>query len=176
MGHTFYYTRFESSIGRLGLFATDKGVCGLSFHEKGFQRLMDRLSAAFGNLPQQRPERFQDLIRHLKRYFQGDAEEFPVERDLVGITPFQRKVLKALQEIPYGDVRSYQWIARRIDQPRAVRAVGGACGANPLPLLIPCHRVISKDGSLGGFQSGREIKERLLQLEQVNLPSHRGSS
>lgn len=80
-------------------------------------------------------------------------------------TPFQQKVWRAIQKIPYGERRSYQWIARQIRNPKAVRAVGQACKANPFPILVPCHRVIASDGGLGGFSLGIQKKRRLLQLE-----------
>ncbi len=85
-------------------------------------------------------------------------------------TPFQRKVWRAIQKIPYGETRSYQWIAKKIGRPKAVRAVGQACGKNPLPLLIPCHRVVGSRGKIGGFTGagstgGLKLKRRLLKLE-----------
>ena len=94
--------------------------------------------------------------------------------DLTGATPFQRAVWRQLQLIPAGQTRSYAAIARAIGRPRAARAVGAACGANPIPLLIPCHRVIASDGSLGGFSGGLDWKRRLLALELVrNGSAHR---
>ena len=80
---------------------------------------------------------------------------------------FRRKVWKVLKTIPYGRVRSYGWVARKIGTPLGARAVGGACGGNPLPLIIPCHRVVAGDGSLGGFSGGVMTKKRLLRLEGV---------
>lgn len=80
-------------------------------------------------------------------------------------TKFQRKVWRALQRIPYGETRSYAWVAAAIGHPKALRAVGRACGANPLPLIIPCHRVVAANGALGGFSGGLAWKRRLLALE-----------
>ena len=85
--------------------------------------------------------------------------------DCTSGTSFQKNVWKTLQKIPYGEVRSYQWVAKAIGNPKAVRAVGQACGANPLPLFIPCHRVVNASGKLGGFSSGLGWKRKLLQLE-----------
>ena len=90
--------------------------------------------------------------------------------DLEDNTPFQVKVWQALRAIPYGRVRSYGWVARKIGKPRAARAVGAACGANPVPLLVPCHRVVAGDGSLGGFSGGLSNKRRLLKLEGIRVP------
>jgi O-6-methylguanine DNA methyltransferase len=91
--------------------------------------------------------------------------------DLGGLTPFQRRVLEKTRQIPRGEVRPYTWVAREIGFPKAVRAVGNALGNNPLPLLIPCHRVIRSAGALGAYSAGGpEVKERLLRLEGVDLP------
>ncbi|TLY19792.1 MAG: methylated-DNA--[protein]-cysteine S-methyltransferase [Nitrospirae bacterium] len=98
-------------------------------------------------------------------YLQGRARSFDVPLDLEGQPGFRVKVWKVLQSIPYGRVRSYGWVARKVGKPRAARAIGGACGANPVPLLVPCHRVIAGDGSLGGFSGGLSSKKRLLKLE-----------
>lgn len=87
--------------------------------------------------------------------------------DLRSGTPFQQKVWRAIQTIPYGETRSYSWVARKAGHPKAIRAVANACGANPLPILIPCHRVISKNGGLGGFSSPIGWKKRLLAHEGV---------
>lgn len=84
-------------------------------------------------------------------------------------TPFQKKVWRAIQKIPYGETRSYLWIAKKIGKPKAMRAVGQACGANPLPLLIPCHRVVASHQKIGGFTGGLLLKRRLLQLEKQGL-------
>lgn len=90
-----------------------------------------------------------------------------IEIVLKGATPFQKKVWKVLQTIPYGETRTYKWVAQKIGKPRAVRAVGQACGANPLPLIIPCHRVVASGGKLGGFSLGVAMKKRLLKLEGI---------
>lgn len=102
----------------------------------------------------------------LKQYFQGKRKYFDVPVDIEG-TPFQMKVWKALQSIPYGQVRSYRDIAIQIGHPKAPRAVGQACGANLVPIIIPCHRVLTAKGSLGGFSAGIEIKKALLNLERT---------
>ena len=83
-------------------------------------------------------------------------------------TPFQKKVWKAIATIPYGETRSYKWIAQKIGHPKAVRAVGQACGANPFPFIIPCHRVVASNGKIGGFSLGLKLKRRLLKLEATS--------
>lgn len=102
-------------------------------------------------------------------YLAGKARAFDLPLDLDGQTRFRVKVWEALRRIPYGRVRSYGWVARKIGKPRAARAVGAACGANPVPLLVPCHRVVAGDGSLGGFSGGLSNKKRLLRLEGINF-------
>jgi methylated-DNA-[protein]-cysteine S-methyltransferase len=104
----------------------------------------------------------------LAEYFAGSRTVFDLELAPAG-TPFQRRVWQALTEIPYGQVVSYGEIARRIGMPKAARAVGQANGANPIPVVIPCHRVIAADGTIGGYSGGLDIKRQLLGIERVRL-------
>jgi len=114
---------------------------------------------------------FDDVIGQLNEYFAGTRTEFDLKLAPSG-TPFQRAVLEALQQIPYGETRSYGEIAARVGRPTAVRAVGAANGRNPLPIIIPCHRVIGSNGSLTGFGGGLPTKRFLLDLERgVRPPS-----
>jgi methylated-DNA-[protein]-cysteine S-methyltransferase len=110
-------------------------------------------------------EPFEEIRRQLDEYFAGRRTRFDLELAPLG-TAFQRRVWSALQEIPYGETRSYLDIARSIGSPKAVRAVGGANGRNPIAVVIPCHRVIAADGSLGGYGGGLDRKRLLLDLEQ----------
>ena len=105
------------------------------------------------------------LAHQLQACASGKPVRFTCRLDLSSGTAFQQKVWRVLQTIPRGETRSYAWVARKIGNPSAVRAVGGACGANPIPIIIPCHRVIASDGSLGGFGGGTALKRRLLALE-----------
>ncbi|MCX7887675.1 MAG: methylated-DNA--[protein]-cysteine S-methyltransferase [Verrucomicrobiae bacterium] len=107
--------------------------------------------------------------KQLQRYLSGEQVCFRIPVDLRTGTPFQQKVWRTLQRIPYGQTRSYAWVARRIGQQRAARAVGAACAANPVPILVPCHRVLRSNGSLGGFSAGPARKRALLQLEQAGI-------
>jgi len=111
------------------------------------------------------PELFADLVERFKVYFAGGKVNFPDELDLSGATPFQHRVWESTRLIPYGETRSYLWVARQIGRPGAVRAVGQALGKNPLSIIVPCHRVIASDGGLGGFGGGVEMKKYLLRLE-----------
>ncbi len=108
-------------------------------------------------------------LEQLRRYFQGDRRRFRLRLDLRG-TPFQLRVWEQLLKIPYGCTVSYGEIARRIDQPRASQAVGAAVGSNPVPVVVPCHRVVGHDGSLVGFGGGLPAKEQLLELEGARIP------
>jgi methylated-DNA-[protein]-cysteine S-methyltransferase len=113
------------------------------------------------------------LVDQLDRYFKKDLHAFTVPVDADKGTPFQRKVWEELKRIPYGQTRSYADLAAAIGNPRAARAVGSANGENPVPILIPCHRVIKADGSLGGYSSGTHIKSLLLELEGVRTRGSR---
>ncbi len=113
---------------------------------------------------------FQDVKQQLAEYFAGKRKRFELKLAPNG-TPFQLQVLDALRKIPYGETRSYRDIATGIGKPKAVRAVGAANGRNPLPIIIPCHRVIGADGSLTGFGGGLPTKRFLLELEQGTRPS-----
>ena len=103
----------------------------------------------------------------LSEYFQGKRAFFSVPVDLSGAPDFQKKVLAAARRIPFGEVRPYAWVARRIGHPRAVRAVGTALGRNPVPFIVPCHRVLQTGGGLGGYLFGTDVKSRLLSLERT---------
>jgi O-6-methylguanine DNA methyltransferase len=106
------------------------------------------------------------LAAQLNDYFDGKRARFDLPLDLQGSTAFQRSVWREMQKIPPGTTRSYSEVAARIGQPAAARAVGRACGANPLPILIPCHRVVASHGALGGFSGGLRWKKKLLALEK----------
>jgi methylated-DNA-[protein]-cysteine S-methyltransferase len=115
------------------------------------------------------PEPLRETLRQLEEYFAGERLGFSLPLDFEG-EPLQVAVWKAMRDIPYGQTLSYGEIARRIGQPQAARAVGAACGANPLPIVIPCHRVVGADGSLTGFGGGLPTKRFLLALEQRVAP------
>ena len=103
--------------------------------------------------------------QQLQQFAAGKNIRFTVPLDLSAGTPFQQAVWQTLRKIPRGETWSYAWVARQIGKPKAARAVGAACGANPVPLLVPCHRVVASNGSLGGFSLGLPLKRRLLKLE-----------
>ncbi|MEJ2739048.1 MAG: methylated-DNA--[protein]-cysteine S-methyltransferase, partial [Dehalococcoidia bacterium] len=107
------------------------------------------------------------LLQRLRSYFEGNYTEFPDELDLSDTTDFQRSIWETTRTIPYGETRSYSWVANEAGYQKAPRAAGNALGENPFPIIVPCHRVIRSNGGLGGFTAGgTEVKEYLLQLEQ----------
>ena len=113
---------------------------------------------------------FEGLRERFQAYFSGNRVDFPDELDLSGATPFQRSVWQTARLIPYGQTRSYAWLAGQAGSPGAARAVGQALGRNPLPIIIPCHRVLASNGGLGGFSGGLEMKRFLLNLEKAVIP------
>jgi methylated-DNA-[protein]-cysteine S-methyltransferase len=138
----------ETKLGKLRVELSPRGVCCLTFGARG----------ASGPVS--------PLARQLQAYAAGQPVRFSAALDLRAGTAFQRAVWRVLRTIPRGETRSYGWVARRVGKPRAARAVGAACGANPVPILVPCHRVVAGDGSLGGFSGGLRLKRRLLALER----------
>lgn len=110
-----------------------------------------------------------DIINQLSEYFNGERKSFDFRYNIDDYTEFQKAVYRELKKVPYGKTVSYGDLAERIGRPRAYRAVGNALNKNPLPIIIPCHRVISSDGSLGGFGGGTEMKKRLLSIENISV-------
>jgi O-6-methylguanine DNA methyltransferase len=161
---------FKTNWGWVGLAATGRGVSAIVLPKptrRAVERELSRLLNG-SSTPTFHASRHLESARiAILRYLQGKARSFDVPVDVEGQPRFRVKVWKVLQSIPYGRVRSYGWVARKVGKPRAARAIGGACGANPVPLLVPCHRVIAGDGSLGGFSGGVGVKKRLLKLERV---------
>ena len=153
-----HYSYVESPIGDL-LVAGDDGVLKLVSFPRG------SMAREPGEGWERNDSEFDEVRRELGEYFEGKRESFDVPLEADG-TDFQRDVLGALQQIPYGETRTYGEIAEHLGKPRASRAVGAANGRNPIPILIPCHRVIGSDGSLTGFGGGIDTKEFLLSLER----------
>jgi len=140
----------------------------ISFAVDAAGRLVElRFAALIGRRPD-RDSRCDRVAEQLAEYLAGDRTRFDLDTAANG-TAFQRRVWRALQDIPYGVVVSYGEIARRIDMPNAARAIGQANGANPIPIVVPCHRVIAADGTIGGFSGGLAIKQQLLAIERVRL-------
>ena len=160
-----YYSIFGSSLGVVCIASTDKGVCKIALPKEGEEDFFGWLSANFGlqNVIEDKRKN-EAVLAELKSYLAGELREFQSPLDLRG-TEFQMKVWRELRTIPYGTTCSYRDIAERIGRPGAYRAVGAANGANPIPIIVPCHRVIGRDGLLRGYGGGLALKERLLRLE-----------
>ncbi len=158
------YTILHTELGWLGLMASARGLCCLTLPQPSApvaRRLLgDRI-----NQSTRSPDLFGDLAKRLRAYFSGCQVAFADELDLSGATPFQRQVWQITRRIPCGETRSYLWVAGQMGRPGAVRAVGQALARNPLPVIVPCHRVVGRDGRLGGYRGGIEMKRRFLQLE-----------
>jgi methylated-DNA-[protein]-cysteine S-methyltransferase len=152
-----YYCYLDTPIGELLLAGDDDGLCLVSFPE-GAMRRDPEPDWIYNEKP------FAAALQQLTEYFAGERRTFDLPLKLSG-TEFQMSVLQALQEIPYGETTSYADIAERVGRPRAVRAVGAANGRNPIPIIVPCHRVIGSHGDLTGFGGGLDTKEALLRLE-----------
>ena len=152
-----YYAWTESPVGRLLLAGTD--ALSLIAFSRGPKRIAPKTDWRSSDAPFLR-----QAAAQIEEYFQGARREFDLDLAPTG-TPFQLAVLDALATIPYGETRSYGEVAAQIGKPEAVRAVGAANGRNPLPIVLPCHRVIGADGSLTGFGGGIETKRYLLELE-----------
>jgi len=155
------FTTMDSPVGPLFLAADDGGLCFISFAGK---RRSVRPARGWTEIAKP----FAEVIRQLRAYFRGELQDFDVPLNMRG-TPFQLRVWQGLREIPYGETTSYGKLARRIGEPDAVRAVGAANGSNPIPIIVPCHRVIGSNGSLTGYGGGLPIKEKLLALESRQL-------
>jgi len=154
------YRYLESPIGTLTLCTNEKGaLTAIGF--EGQELPKDAFS---------QPETGADAARQLEEYFKGERREFELDLQPAG-TEFQRGVWSELLNIPYGETRSYLQVAQALGKPSATRAVGAANGSNPIPVIIPCHRVIGADGSLTGYGGGLDIKRKLLELEGLLSPA-----
>ena len=158
------YTTFSTDMGWVGILGSAKGLCRITLPQRSVQAVHQLLGDGV-NYATRSPRRFEDLMGRLRIYLGGKMASFPDELDLSTATPFQRQVWEKTRLIPYGETRSYSWVAEQVSKPGAARAVGQALGRNPLPIIIPCHRVVARDGKLGGFSGGLGMKRRLLSLE-----------
>jgi methylated-DNA-[protein]-cysteine S-methyltransferase len=159
------YTEVDTPVGRLLLAATRRGLVRITFPVESTDTVLEQLSASVSPRIMESPARLDDARRELDRYFEGRLREFDLPLDWQLTGGFYRKVLRATARIPYGKTRSYTEMAKRAGSPRAVRATGTALGSNPLPIIVPCHRVLRSGGALGGYGGGLEFKQALLELE-----------
>lgn len=170
MNDRLRYTVFHTIQGWMGCLDSPSGLVRTTLPQTTPQQAIEMLDG-IGIVKQAAwsPHSFTYIIRLFSEYFNGDRKEFNCVLDFERATTFQKQVWEATRSIPFGETRSYGWVAEQIGKPAAVRAVGQALGKNPLPIIVPCHRVISSNGDLCGFNGGLEMKRELLQLEGVTL-------
>lgn len=161
------YRTVDSPIGGLLLAATDDGLVRVAFEREGFDDVLTSLSERISPRLLAAPDRLDDAARQLEEYFAGTRQAFDLPLDDRLSSGFRRLVQHYLPHIAYGRTATYKQVAESVGNPGAVRAVGTACATNPLPLVVPCHRVLRTDGSLGGYLGGAAAKEALLELERA---------
>lgn len=165
--HSFRYATLRSPVGPITVVESDKGVAAIDFGEPSAEALEARLrSAVGGEVALQKRARLR-ATTEIAEYFRGRRRTFGVPMDLCLAGDFQRRVLRQLASVRFGQLTTYGELAKRVGKPGAARAVGVAMAKNPLPILVPCHRVVASDGSLGGFSGGLDVKRKLHTHEGV---------
>jgi methylated-DNA-[protein]-cysteine S-methyltransferase len=168
-----HYALVDSPIGTLVAAATVRGLATLSYEDQhgGADAVLDLLAAKLSPRMLEAPARLDEVRRELDEYFAGQRDHFDLPIDWTLASPFSRRVLKATAAIPFGKVSTYGAMAARAGNPKASRAAGRALGANPIPIVVPCHRVVGASGQLTGYTGGLHRKVALLEIEGVVLPS-----
>lgn len=161
------YRTIDTPVGPLLLATTERGVVRVAFESEGHDAVLAALAEKLSPRILKSPRRLDALAAEFDEYFAGRRRSFDLPLDLSLSKGFRRDVLEQLRSIGYGRTRSYSEVATAAGSPRAVRAVGSACATNPLPIVVPCHRVLRADGSLGGYLGGLEAKRTLLALESA---------
>lgn len=161
------YRIIDSPVGRLLVAATERGLVRVAFDREGHDQVLEALAAQISPRIFRSPARLDEVAREFDQYFAGKRIRFDIPLDTQLSSGFRREVLTQLPKIDYGTTASYTEIAQRIHNPKAVRAVGTACATNPLPVVIPCHRVVRIDGGMGGYLGGVDAKRTLLSLESA---------
>jgi len=164
------YAVQSSPIGDLTVVEGPRGVLMIDFRRQLVEVFAPKLEQALGSAVRVSRRRL-ETCRELDEYFHGERRHFTVPVDLSLVSGFRREVLEILRGVPFGVVISYGELARRAGRPLAARAVGGAMRSNPIPLLVPCHRVGASDGSLGGFSGGLDVKRKLHEIEGIGTRS-----
>ena len=159
------YRTVDTPVGPLLLAATEQGLVRVAYPSQGHDAVLAQLATLVSPRILRAPGRLDPVALQLEEYFARRRRMFDVPLDLRLARGFRRDVLTHLQQIPYGTTESYAQVAAAAGSPRAVRAVGSACATNPVPIVVPCHRVVRSDGSLGGYAGGSPAKQALLSLE-----------
>ena len=169
-GRAVRWHRFATPFGPMHVAASPRGLVRLTWKAEGDDGFVEHLEDRFPDAVVVRDgSALSAAEAQLREYFAGERTSFELPVDLSRLSDFDRRVLQAAREIGFGEVLAYGEVARRIGRPRAARAVGGALGRNPVAIVVPCHRVVRSDGSLGGYGGGVRWKERLLSLEGAEL-------
>jgi len=161
------YTTTDSPFGPLLLARTPRGLVRVGLPNQDAEVLLDELATRVSPRVLETAAPFEQARRELDLYFAGKLTEFDLPLDWQLSKDFRRRVLRQIARIPYGQTRTYTQMAKGAGNERAVRAAGSACGSNPIPVVVPCHRVLRSSGALGGYGGGLPMKEELLQLEGV---------
>ncbi|MBK8293254.1 MAG: methylated-DNA--[protein]-cysteine S-methyltransferase [Solirubrobacterales bacterium] len=168
MSGSFSHTVFDTELGPVALAATDEGVVRVSLPGSDPDELVEEVIARTGLEPVEGGEKVDQAAYQIEDFLAGKRKDFDLPLDLRLVNGFHRKALQAVSKIPFGETRSYGEVAEIAGSPGAARAVGTAMSVNPIALIIPCHRVVKSDGSIGGYgggKSGSRLKQRLLDLE-----------
>jgi methylated-DNA-[protein]-cysteine S-methyltransferase len=161
------YRTVDTPVGPLLLAATEKGLIRVAYEREDHEKVLELLAAKVSPRILRAPDRLDRAAFEIDQYFAGDRRDFDLALDLSLSHGFRQSVQRYLPQIAYGHTQSYADIARSVGNPNAIRAVGTACATNPLPIVVPCHRVIRTDGTLGGYAGGLDAKMLLLQLESA---------
>jgi methylated-DNA-[protein]-cysteine S-methyltransferase len=162
------YDLVDTPLGRLLVAATERGVCRISY-DPAPEAEEERLARGYGARVLRVPRALDEVKRELDEYFEGRRRSFDLAVDLRPLADFHRDVLSELARVPYGELTTYGTLAGRVGRPKAARAVGTAMNRNPVPIVLPCHRVVGASGSLTGYGGGLARKEKLLRLEGARL-------
>jgi len=160
------YDLADSPVGELLVATTDRGLCRIAYRPDD---ALDELAGDFGTRVLRVPRQVDGIRRELDEYFEGRRQEFDLRLDLTPVADFHRRALDELARVPYGQVTTYGALAAKVGRPKAARAIGGAMNRNPIPIVLPCHRVVGAGGALVGYAGGLERKELLLRLEGALL-------
>jgi methylated-DNA-[protein]-cysteine S-methyltransferase len=161
------YRTVDTPVGPLLLAATETGLVRVAFEREGFDSVLETLAAKISPRVVEAPRRLDKAATEIDEYFAGTRHAFDVPLDYTLSSGFRQNVQRFLPHIDYGHTQTYKEVAEHVGSPKAVRAVGTACATNPLPVVVPCHRVIRTDGSLGGYIGGLDAKTELLTLEKA---------
>lgn len=165
-----YYTSIKTQIGNLGLIRNDDYLLKIYLPNKEISKQILQQIYPNENIVENKSG-FNDVVNQLTEYFAGKRKHFTIKTK-IQLSPFYKKTLTEVAKVPYGETVSYSQIAQKLNSPKAARAVGSANARNPLPIIIPCHRIIANNGKLGGYAGGLKIKKYLLKFEKENLNTH----